>query len=248
MTGQHGFTLIELLIAIALTLVIGAVVANAVPSARAAFDRVPADLEMQQRGRAAIALLSRELRAADRITVGAPAADGSYAEMALVVPLPSGSQGVLVADQSAPGAALQLGTAPCPDIDDLCGFVVGASAMIASADGAFDVFIVASADRATRLLSPNRSLSRAYALGAIVKEVEAHTYRLAAQPDGSRSLIRVTAAGAVQPVIDFVSSASFWLDGNKAAVKLTIEAPIEPLRRAMGERVFSTSVAVRNRT
>src|SRR5262245_38598259 len=66
MRHEAGFTLLELLIALGLTLVVAGVVANAVPPARAAFDRVPADIDTQQRGRMAIDVLSQALRSAGR--------------------------------------------------------------------------------------------------------------------------------------------------------------------------------------
>ena len=50
----RGFTLVELLIAMAITILIAGAIAGVAPQARAAFERVPADLEMQQRGRTAI--------------------------------------------------------------------------------------------------------------------------------------------------------------------------------------------------
>ena len=241
-----GFTLIEMLIAVAITLLIGGAVASAVPPARAAFDRVPAELEMQQRGRTAIALLSDELRAAARIAFARPEGSGTYSELTVVVPVVNGSQGVVFVDQAAPGAAMTLAAAPCPNLGDVCGFVAGSVAMIADSDGAFDVFIVSSANPATRQLTPNRMLSRAYAAGSTLTEVEEHTYGLDAQADGSYSLARVTAAGAVQPIIDFVSRVAFALEGNRARVEVAIHAPTTWLRRAVADRTFKTSIAVRN--
>jgi prepilin-type N-terminal cleavage/methylation domain-containing protein len=244
--NSRGFTLIEMLVAVAITLLIGGAIAGAVPPARAAFDRVPAELEMQQRGRAAVALLSEELRAAARVALARPEGSGNFSELTVVVPAVNGSQGVLLVDQAAPGAAMTLAVAPCPSLADVCGFVAGAAAMIANPDGAFDVFIVSSANPATRQLTPDRMLSRAYAAGSTLTEVEEHTYGLDAQADGSYSLARVTAAGAVQPVIDFVSRVAFGLEGNRARVEVTIHAPTALLRQAVAARTFKTSIAVRN--
>src|ERR1051325_3455490 len=83
--GQGGFTLIELLIAVAITLLIAGAWAGVRPAARAAFDRLPAELEMQQRGRTAIDTLSQALRAANRISVANPDEAGAYAELTALI-------------------------------------------------------------------------------------------------------------------------------------------------------------------
>ena len=57
-----GSRVIELLIAMTITLLIAGAVANVAPPARAAFDRVPAELDLHQRGRTAIDALSQALR------------------------------------------------------------------------------------------------------------------------------------------------------------------------------------------
>jgi prepilin-type N-terminal cleavage/methylation domain-containing protein len=243
---QSGFTLIEMLIALAVTLLIGGAIAGAVPPARAAFDRVPVELEMQQRGRTAIALLGEALRSADRIEFASANEAGTYAQLTVIIPAVTRSQGVLEVDQGAAAAAMTLAPTPCPNAPDLCGFVAGATVVATDAAGGYDVFIVSSIDAAARQLMPNRALSRAYAAGASIVEAEAYTYVLGAQPDGSCSLIRVTAAGAVQPVVDFVSRAAFWRDGPRASVEVTLQAPTEALRRVIPDRTFTTSVAVRN--
>ena len=90
----------------------------------------------------------------------------------------------------------------------------GATAMIVSGDGTHDVFVIGATIAAARWLTPNHTLSRAYPVGSVVIEVEQDTFRLADQPNGSRSLIRETAAGAVQPIVDFVTDLSFDVQGE----------------------------------
>ena len=75
-------------------------------------------------------------------------------------------------------------------------------------------------------------------------EVDQHTFRLAEQADGSYSLVRETAAGAIQPIVDTSARLSFEVLGDEVGVcGLTVRAaPTEPLRRAMTDRVFRTSI------
>ena len=77
--------------------------------------------------------------------------------------------------------------------------------MIVDGLGHYDVFQVAATVAAARLLTPSRALSQSYPAGSAIVEVDEHTFRLGAQPDGSYALIRETAAGAIQPIVDFVA-------------------------------------------
>ena len=141
---EAGFSLIELLIAMAITLLLSAALAGVARPARTAFDLVPAELELQQRGRTAIDALSQALRASLRI----PDAAGVVTELTTIVPA-GAARGVLLIDQPGLGAAITLGTEHCPNIKELCGFTPGAIVMIE--DGAsYEVFTVAAIDIAAR--------------------------------------------------------------------------------------------------
>ena len=240
-----GFTLIEMLIAVAITLLIAGSLAATVPAARAAFDRVPAELEMQQRGRTAIDLLSQSLRSAERISLDAPNDEGGYSELTVVMPVANGPRGALSVDQAAPASPLTLAANPCSNLKEVCGFIPGAVAMLAAADGTLDVFVIAATNAGTRQLTPERPLSRTHEAGSIIVEVDEHTIGLHEQADGSYSLTRVTAAGAVQPMVDFVGWLAFKIDGHQAQVEVTIQAPTEGLRRVIPDRTFRTSIDVR---
>lgn len=242
----RGFTLVELLVAVTIALLLAGALAQAMPAARAAFERVPAQLDLHQRGRIAIETLTQALRAAERVVVAGPDENGGYAQLTAVIPAASPAQGVLSVDQGAPGAAITLHVDLCPSLADLCGFTAGTVAMISDRDGHFDVFIVAAVNSAERRLTADRVLSRAYPAGSIVLEVEEHTFGLDVQPDESYSLIRVTAAGAVQPIVDFIPALAFTFDGHVVGVQLTVEPATESGRRLVGERVFRTSVTLRN--
>jgi prepilin-type N-terminal cleavage/methylation domain-containing protein len=271
--GQaRGFTVVELLIAMAITVLIAGAIAGVTPQARAAFDRVPADLDLQQRGRTAIDALSQALRSAGNNVVATeslgalsdllPAVSlsgedepGVFTELTVIVPVHDAAQAVLDADQAAPGGAMTLATAYCPNVKDVCGFTSGSTTVVADGDGHFDVFSIAATNAGARQLIPARALSRSYPAGSVIVEADRFVFNLRKQPDGSYSLVRTTAAGAVQPVVDFVSGLAFEATGRTAAagfyqietvdVWLSVEAPGDLLRRAVLDRVFRTSVRLR---
>ena len=244
--GREGFTLMELLVAMTITLLIAGALAVVMPPARTAFDRLPAELEMQQRGRTAIDALAQALRAADRMSVANPDESGAYAELTAVIPVVNGARGILSVDQPGPAGAMTLAVVACPNIKDVCGFINGAVAMISDAIGNYDVFIVSSTSAAQRRFTPNHALSHAYSAGSAVYEVEESTFGLDAHPDGTYSLTRVTAAGAVQPMVDFVSELTFAVNEQQVDVALHVHAATESQRHIIADRVFRTSIAMRN--
>lgn len=234
----RGFTVIELLIALAIVMAIAGALAQVVEPARAAFDRVPAELDVLQRGRTAIDVISQALRSAVNTVVS------TGTTLTVVVPIVDGAQGVLAGDQSGP--AFTLATTPCPNVKDVCGFTPGMFAVITDALGHYDVFEVASTAPGSRTLTTNQGLSRAYPIGSVVHESDQYTFSLATQSDGSLSLIRQTAAGAVQPMVDFVSTLSFTVTDRQVDVSVTVQATTDPLRRVPSGRVFTSSIRLRN--
>lgn len=244
--GKHvrGFTVIELLIAMVITLLIAGALAQSVPPARAAFDRVPAELDLQQRGRTAINLLAQTLRSA--IAIDADSSSGTVATLTVIAPTVAGAQGVLDVDQPGGGGAITLATSPCPNVKDVCGFTPGMFVAFTDATGASEVFAVASTNVGARKLVPDRMLPQAYPAGSAIAEIEQYTFSLAGQADGSFSLMRETAAGAVQPIVDSVSALSFTVSGRQIEIAVSVQAATESLRRVLAQRVFRTSIALRN--
>src|SRR6478752_1782419 len=89
-SGRSGFTVIELLIAMTVLALLAGAMASAAPSARQVFDRVPADLDQQQRGRSAIDALSQMLRSATAIIDS-----GDPTTLTVIAPVVGGGQAVL---------------------------------------------------------------------------------------------------------------------------------------------------------
>lgn len=250
---EEGFTLIELLIAIGILLAVSGVIVSLVPSVRATFERVPADIELRQRGRAALEIMTQAIRAAGRdgqlpdVTLDDPDDSGTtYSTLTAIVPVPNAAQGVLASSQASSSGPITLAISPCPNIKEVCGFTPGAAVVIVDSSGQSDVFVVAATNQGARRMTPDRALSRAYPTGSQVLEVEASTFRLDEQTDGSYSLVRVTAAGAVQPVVDFLSSLSFWFEPPRLNIALTAHPPSGAVANAVAAQVFKTSIRVRN--
>lgn len=237
--GPGGFTVIELLIAMAITLLIAGAVANVAPQARVAFERVPAELDLQQRGRSALDAFSRMLPSALSVSDG-----GDASTLTVTAPVPNGGRGAL--SVAAAGTTLLLAASPCPAATDVCGFVTGATAMISDGLGHTDVFIVAATNAGARRLTADRVWPQPYPAGAAILEIDRYTYRLASQTDGSFSLIRETTAGAIQPMVDFVSDLSFAISVDRVDVSLRVGAATESLRRLLPDRIFRTSITLRN--
>jgi Tfp pilus assembly protein PilW len=263
MKKGSGFTVIELLIAMTITLLLAGALAGVARPARAAFERVPAELELHQRGRTAIDVLSQALRASGTdvaatqglgplsdllptASVSSPDESGAFTELTVILPVTDAAQGVLSEDQAGPGAAMTLATTHCPDVKDVCGFTSGRTAVIADGSGHHDVFSIAATSAGARRLTPEEALSHSYPAGSVVVEVEQFTFSLASQEDGTDSLIRTTAAGAVQPIVDFVNGLWFDLSGGQMDVTVSVQAPTESLRGLISDRVFRSSIRLRN--
>jgi prepilin-type N-terminal cleavage/methylation domain-containing protein len=239
MRQVRGFSLTELLVAMTITLLLAGALAGIIRPARDAFDRVPAEIAVQQRGRIAIDSIAQAVRSAARfagaVAVSEPDESGVSTELTAIVPLANGAQGIVDLDQAGPASPITLAVAQCPNVKDVCGFTAGATAVIADAAGMFDVFTIASTDAGARRLTPSGALSQAYATGSVIVEVDQFTFSLADQTDGSYSLIRTTAAGAVQPIVDVVDGLSFELVDDQVVVSLEI-----------GGRMFTASINARN--
>lgn len=216
MNDRRGFSLVELLVALAVCAVLSAAVAGMAPAARAAFDAAPAALDLQQRGRTGVDVVAAAIRSAawasmvPAVIPLSPIPDSGetgFEALYVIAPVPNASQGVLDRDQPGPHGVLTLAGGPgCPAVQDVCGFTPGAVAVIADGSGRFDVFTVASTNNSRGQITASLAFPSAYPAGSIVVEVDAQYFRLDDQGDGSRSLVRETAGGATQPIVDNVAA------------------------------------------
>lgn len=239
--SPRGFSLVELLVAtLVCAALAGAAALVAVP-ARAAFAATPAAIDVEQRARTALEALAAPLRSAGAYGGAGPRAaplaaalpvvtpfgtpresDGAFPSIRVISVVPDGARGVLAVDQAGPGGALTLDPASgCPEWKAPCGFVAGATAVVADGLGRFEVFEVGAVAPGALQLRATRPLAMAYPAGSMVTEVSADRFELVAQPDGSRTLSKVTAAGASQPIVDRVLDMSFAVWGVAAAPSVT---------------------------
>ncbi len=250
---EGGFSLVELLIALVICSIIAAIIGAMVPPSRAAFEQTPAALDLQQRGRTAIDAIAQAVRSAGIIGVVPP--------LVLSVPDQSGerftrllaiartlhaAEGILDADQQGPSGDLLLSPSPCPAVRDVCGFTRGASAVIADGAGRFDLFSVTATNDGLNSLSSSVSFAESYPAGSGVVEIDAYTFYLDAQPDGSKTLVRRTVAGAVQPIVDHVADLSFQASGGQLEVSITLQAAPTAEYRRVHDRAFRAALFLRN--
>lgn len=227
----RGFSLVELLVALTVCAVLSAAIGGVAPQARAAFDAVPAALDLQQRSRTGVDALAAAIRSAAPggmvpavipISPLAGSNETAFEALYVVAPVPNASRGVLDRDQPGTHGVLTLATGPgCPAVRDVCGFTPGAVAVIADGSGRFDVFTVASTSMPRGQITASLAFRSAYRAGSRVVEVDAHYFRLDDQDDGSRSLVRETAGGATQPIVDHVSAIAIELSSGDPPVLLS---------------------------
>lgn len=265
---SRGFSLVELLVAMTVCALLSGAIAAAAPPARALFDATPEILDLQQRERTVGDVLARSLRSAaliratDADGLAGPAAPAvalldpdeseEWFHALQVIALSGFGRGVLAADQATPSGALVLRPgAPCPSAGDVCGFTKGMAAAIVDLEGRFDVFTIAAVNQGANSVMASRALARAYSTGSALFAVSADTYYLDEQPDGSSTLVRETAAGAIQPVVDFVAELN--LAGSyqsnqlrRVDVMVRVGARSALPRRAVPDRTSHLTVALRN--
>lgn len=266
----RGFSLVELLVSLTVCALLAGAVAAAVPPARAVFETTPEVLDQQQRERTMADVLARVVRSAALVhavnpdgTAGArapavellqPHADGTRFHALRVLSISGVGRGMLAVDQAGPSGALQLQAAVnCPSTGDVCGFTTGVTAVVVDVTGRFEVFAIADTDLAAHALWPSGGLAAAYAAGSEVFEVAWDIYRLDSGSEGSFTLVRETAAGAVQPMVDQVAELAVegwrvagWLARVDITARLKARSPVA--HRQVPDRTVRVSIALRNRS
>lgn len=228
----RGFTLIELLVAMMLAGLLAGAVAGVVAPARRSFEATPAALDQQHRRRMSVDSLVLALRGAGLDGASVPAVvpvrpavragPGAALSVVALGVAPAGARGALGQDQTGSGSALRLSALePCAARGEVCGFSTGSTAVIADGLGRYDIFTIRSTDRRRLSLTPAVPLSAAYPAGSLVWEARSERFELARQPDGSEVIVRVTAAGAVEPMVDGIADLRFeFFDGASRVVSV----------------------------
>ena len=263
-----GFSLVELLVALTVCALLSGAIAAVAPQARAAFDATPEALDLLQRERTVVDVLTRALRSAALLTAArddgtagaaAPAVellerdeDGARFHAFRVLAVVGQGRGVLDADQGGPSGSLRLQPGVnCPSSGEVCGFSKGAVAALVDVDGRVDVLTIVATSKGANSVSPSRPLSRAYPRQSAMFAVSADSYYLEEQADGSLTLARETAAGAVQPIVDNVPELSIepWRPAGvikRLDLAVRLGARSTNPRRRVPDRVRHLSISLRN--
>lgn len=265
--NASGFSLVELLVSLAVCALLSGAIAAVAPHARLAFDSTPQALDVQQRERTAADVMTRALRSAALLAaapadgtagVAVPAVellepdeDGHRFRAVRILAIAGPGRGVLEADQGGASGPLRLRPdVYCPTAGEVCGFSEGEVAAIVNVAGGFDVFTVGSTSKGANSLAPASSLGAAYRAGSTVFQVTADTYFLDEQADGSFTLVRETAGGAVQPVVDDVEELSLGVWRADDMIKRVDVAVRMAARSTVSGRVPARtrrlSIALRN--
>jgi prepilin-type N-terminal cleavage/methylation domain-containing protein len=261
-SAPSGFTLVELLVATAVTLVaLGLAVALLHPPS-VAFHALPEATDAQQRIRVAVQTLVSAIGAAGAgpsLGWGAGAtptwpgvlpcdwragplgsvAGGCARQDAITVVAMdmAAPQAMVMESLPGPGAAIRVAAlSACSLADAACRMHPGARALITDGSGAWDVLSLTgvSAD-GTLLEHANDSLSRQYADGAIVGEVETTAFSLRLDPASQvMQLRRVTAGSSDLPVLDHVTALSFEYFGDPAEPQVTDDGDADWRRTTYG--------------
>ena len=244
----NGYSLVELLIAMGITLSVLASTLTIVSGLQLGFGTEGERADGQQRFRAAIGAISRDLSRA-----GAGAFQGAHAgslgfSIATVFPFRRGAVRadgpgtvrtdvltvVYVASQTAAqtsiGQAMTAasGTAVlnldpgCPAADPACGFSAGMDVMVYDDTGSYDTFRVLTAQPGSLQLQHTMTdTAQAYAAGARIVEASSHTYYLKADPaTDTFQLMHYDGVASDVAVVDHVVGLAFEYFGEPAPPRL----------------------------
>lgn len=232
--SERGFTLVELLVASLISLMIAAGAFVLADAARVAVVVEPATMDTVRRLREGVDTLAAAVASAGgersigsepgSLADGIPVLmlrspdDDAFTELVVTRAI-QGGRGQLADPQTSPGGSLTLasGAGLCPRSALVCGFRDGDIAVVFDGRGHYDVFTVGSVSEALSRITPSAPLGYAYRAGAWVVEVRHERLLLMAQPDGSQTLTRVTAAGAREPILDGVTRLRVRARGAAAA-------------------------------
>jgi hypothetical protein len=226
MTDERGYTIVELLVAAAVMLAVLAAVSMVL---HAAILRVPwleESTDLQQRTRAALELLSADLRSAGagdpsaRLAVRLPAV---LPRTGAAAPTVASASALTVRYVPAGGAAARLG-APLLPADAVvvvaaggacvsnavaCGFRAGSTALVFDGSGQADLLDINGIAPGALTTTPVSARTASYPIGADVAELLDVSYTL----DPVARVLQRQAGGAPLPVADNVTALAFEYAG-----------------------------------
>ncbi len=226
-----GFSLVELMVATAVLVAVASAVGGLAVALQRGFDRSLASGELSARARSGLTALLAELRDAGSGVALAPPMQNLTTVWPVVLPArsltdprrlapftavtvirASGAQAVLSEAADAGSAVVRIdAAAPSVNQDGTGGFGAGDRAVIFDAARAEEVGIAASA-AGSWVLALSAPLATAFGRGAVVAAVARTSFGLRTAADGSWRLVRISAGGAEQPVLDAVArfEVSLW--------------------------------------
>lgn len=234
-TDARGFSMVELAVASTLLLIVLAVGLRHVNATDGAFDTQTERVDMQQRLRAALDALERDVAAAGAagfpggagtaLTTWAPAlwpmrlglrgADppGTFRAGVLTIlsatPLPSVASTTMVPVPAQSGGMRVSAQPGCPPLSATCGLAEDTDVLVSDAEGAFDVFTITDVTPPSLWLRHNTPDSpRVYPVGSIVMPIVMRTYSVRPPSFGRPSqLVQYDGgSGPESPVADHVVS------------------------------------------
>ena len=203
-SSEHGFSLLEMVVSMGLMLVVTASIFSLLTPAQGNFVAEPEVADLQQRSRVAADALYKDLVMAG---AGVYSGDSPMALSYFFAPVMPFRQGRIAKDppgtfrtdaitmifvpattaqtrikqpMPAQSAELKVEKDPqCPQKDDLCSFEEGMTVLIYDLEGSYDTFTITNVqDDALHLQHNLDDLSKSYASGSNVVQVESHTYYL----------------------------------------------------------------------
>lgn len=241
--NERGFTLLELLVASSLlVLVLSAVLRQLMPVDHV-FDGQTENADMQQRLRAAVDALERDLAEAGGATVLRPDASaltmvapavwpqrigrrladppGTFRSDAITIltaaPLPAVTTATAVPTAAADGVTRIAPGPGCSPGDPVCGIAADEQLMIADREGAFDLFTVSSVTPPSIAVQHDTGdWGKVYPAGSALVPIQSRTFYLR-PASGTRppQLVRYDGSDASDvPVVDHVVSLQFAYFGD----------------------------------
>jgi prepilin-type N-terminal cleavage/methylation domain-containing protein len=244
--GERGFTLIELLVSTTVMLLVTGAIFSLIDPGQATYRAQPEVSDMQQRLRVGQNAMYSDLVMSGAGTYSGMAVGTLLGYFSPILPYRAGTIGndslsgvvyrpdaitVMFVPQTAaqttirepmprPSAEVKVMWQPgCPESDMLCGFEIGQRVVIFDDTGAYDPFTVTQVQEdALHLQHRDDDFSKSYQMGAVISQVESHTYYLNTNvATNTFQLMHYDGYMRDEPLVDNVVALQFQYFGEPAA-------------------------------